>query len=116
MRYIIPNDKTSVAWREPVRNHSRIHNLIEWFAGQDKQHQITWTDIFLLAATGVLFPLTMAFIVLNNGGFPFIITAMAGQVLVFVLNIAAMSTRYKIPAFFLGILIDAAIIITSIFY
>ena len=115
MRYIISNDKTSVAWREPVRSHSMIHNFIEWSAGQDTQHHIAWMGISVLATTGVFFPLTMASIVLNNGGFPLIITAMIALVMVFVLNIAAMSTRYTIPAFLMGILIDAAVIIISIF-
>ena len=116
MRYSISHDKTSVAYRKPVRNHSSSHDFIEWCTNQDKQYHIGWTGVSLVATTAVLFPLTMAFLLLNGASFPLIMSAMISLVLVAVLNLVAMPTRYTIPAFLLGILIDAAVIIISIFY
>ncbi len=116
MRYIIANDRTSIAYREPVKNLSFIGTFFKWTAGQDKNHHIAWIGICLLTTTAVFFPLTMAAIVLNGLHFSLIIVAKLALVMVFVLNLAAMPTRYTIPAFVLGILTDIVIIIISIFY
>ena len=115
MRYIVSNDQTSIAYREPVKAHSLLHTFNAWCTAQDAQHHFGWTGISLLATAAVFFPLTMAFVLVNGAAFPLIITAMVALVLVLVLNLAAMPTRYTIPAFFFGIGIDIAIIATSIF-
>jgi len=116
MLHIISSNKTSIAYRAPAKNHSILYDFTKWCAGQEEQHHIAWTGISMLTTTAVFFPLTMACILSNGSSFPLIITAMISLVMVFVLNLAAMPTQYTIPAFFLGILIDAAVIITTIFY
>ena len=113
MRYSIPDTQTSIAFRAPVKSRSIIYSFFKWSAVQDKQHHIAWTGICLLATTAVFFPLTMAAVLWNGGDFALIITAMIALMLVAVLNLAAMPTRYTIPAFMMGILIDVCIIITS---
>jgi len=116
MGYIISNDKTSITYRSPVKTRSQVHIFIEWATGQDKEHHFAWTGISLLATAAVLFPLTMTFILINGAAFPLMMIAMLALVLVVVLNLAAMPTRYTIPAFFLGALIDTGVIIATIFY
>lgn len=115
MRYITLNDKTPIAYHEPLTNHSLLQRFAAWSAGQEEQHHIAWTGVSLVATAAVFFPVTMAFILLNGAAFPLIVTAMIALVMVVVLNLAAMPTRYTIPAFLLGIGIDAAVIAASFF-
>ena len=116
MSYTISTVKSETRYSIPAKSPSFVSAFFTWSADQDREHHIAWTGISMLATAAVFFPLTMAAIVLNGAHFPLIITAMVALVMVVVLNLAAMPTRYTIPAFVLGILIDAAVIITSILY
>ena len=116
MSYTILTEQSATGYTAPAKRRSFISTFFQWSAGQEAEHHIAWTGVSLLTTTAVLFPLTMASVLLNGAAFPLIITAMAALVLVVVLNLAAMPTRYTIPAFALAILIDVAVIITSIFY
>ncbi len=55
----------------------------------------------------------MAVILMNGAVFGLIVGAMTPLVLVVVTNLAALPTKYTIPFFFLGILIDIALIAMS---
>jgi hypothetical protein len=114
MSYAISRDTNTAGYMAPAKNQSFISVFFQWSARQDADHHIAWAGISMLATTAVFFPLTMASIVLNGAAFPLIITAMVALVLVVVLNLAAMPTQYTIPAFVLGILIDAGVIIASL--
>jgi hypothetical protein len=87
--------------------------FIQWATGEEEQHHIAWVGISILCMTAVFFPLSMSVILLNGAAFGLIITAMISLVLVFITNVASLPTRYTIPVFFLGILIDAGAIIAS---
>ncbi len=65
--------------------------------------------------TAVFFPMTMTAILFHSASFGLIITAMTSLVLVVVTNLAALPTKYIIPFFFLGILIDLVVIALSFF-
>ena len=65
--------------------------------------------------SAVIFPLTMAAILLNGAVFSLIITAIVSLALVVITNLAAMSTRYTIPFLMLGILIAIVAITLSFF-
>ncbi len=92
---------------------SLVSKFIRWATEQDAENHIAWAGISLIATAAALFPFTMAIILINGAVFPLILGAMVSLVLVVALNLAAMPTRYTIPAFLLSILIDAGVIIAS---
>jgi hypothetical protein len=116
MNYLMSNDKIATAYQVPVKNHSAVFAFNQWCANQETKNHIAWTGVSLIVTAAVLFPLTMSFILLNGASFILIIAAMISLVLVSVVNLAAMPTRYTIPIFLTGILIDIVVIAASIFY
>jgi hypothetical protein len=114
MSYTISTTENSNSYQAPAKQTSFISNFFNWAASQEKDHHIEWTGITLFTTAAVFFPLTMAFILFTSGGFGFIIAAMTALVMVVVLNLAAMPTRFTIPAFALAILIDVVVIISSL--
>jgi len=89
--------------------------FIQWATNEDKEHHIAWVGGSVTIMTAIIFPLTMAAILMNSAAFGLIVAAMVSLVLVVTTNLAAMQTRYTIPFFFLGILIDFGVIIASFF-
>lgn len=89
--------------------------FITWATNEDKEHHIGWAGVSMICMAAVFFPVTMSVILFNGAGLGLIIAAMIPLALVITLNLAAMSTRYTIPFFFLGILIDAVVVIASFF-
>ena len=61
--------------------------------------------------TAIFFPLTMAVILQNGASFGLMVAAMVSLTLVVVTNLAALPTKYTIPFFFLGILIDVVTVV-----
>lgn len=64
--------------------------------------------------TAIFFPATMGVILLNGASFGLIIAAMASLVLVVVSNLAALPTKYTLPCYLLGILIDVVAVVLSL--
>ena len=55
----------------------------------------------------------MAAVLVQGASFSLIMAAMVSLALVVITNLAALSTKYTIPFFFLGILIDAGIVVAA---
>jgi hypothetical protein len=94
---------------------STLSRFFKWAAGEDQDRHIGWVGITITVMTAICFPLTMAVVLLNGAVFGLIVAAMVSLVLVVVTNLAALTTRYTIPFFFLGILIDLVVIGFSFF-
>jgi uncharacterized membrane protein (UPF0136 family) len=92
-----------------------ISRFFKWAASEDQERHIGWVGITVTVMTAICFPLTMAVVLLNGAVFGLIVAAMVSLVLVVVTNLAALPTRYTIPFFFLGTLIDLVVIGFSFF-
>ena len=88
--------------------------ILSW-AKDEEKNRIAWLGISITIMTAVFFPITMVSILLHGASFTLIIGSMFSLILVVVPNLAALPTRYTIPAFFTGIVIDIFIIIASFF-
>ena len=88
--------------------------FLNWTKEEEK-NRIAWLGISITMMTAVFFPVTMASILLHGAVFTLIIGAMFSLILVVVPNMAALPTRYTIPAFFTGIVIDIILIGASFF-
>jgi hypothetical protein len=89
---------------------SALSRFFKWAASEDEERHIGWVGITITVMTAICFPLTTAVVLLNGAVFGLIVAAMVSLVLVVVTNLAALPTRYTIPFFFLGILVDLVVI------
>ncbi len=114
MDYVISQGNTKRRYRQ----HSNFllpGQFFRWADGQDAAHRIGWAGASLVVTAAVMFPLTMSAILFNGAAFSLIVGAIISLSTVIVMNLAALPTRYTIPAFFAGILLDAGLIIASFF-
>ena len=113
MTYVSTEPKHSYQYHMSVSKKSIFSRFIQWAADQEKDNHIGWVGATVTSMTAVFFPLTMVIILYNGSGFGLIIAAMVSLVLVVVTNLAAMPTKYTIPAYFIGIMIDIVAIALS---
>jgi hypothetical protein len=97
-------------------NHAEpiLTRFINWSKNEEK-NRIAWVGISIMLITAIFFPVTMASILVHGGTFKLIIGAMFSLILVVVPNLAALPTRFTIPAFFTGVFIDIILIAVSFF-
>jgi len=115
MSYTILQQQHVYGQYETVTRPSLLKRSIAWLKNEERINHVAWVGISITVMSAVLFPLTMAIVLLNGAYFGLIIAAMASLALVVVTNLAALPTTYTIPFLFLGGLIDLAIIVTSFF-
>ena len=113
MTYIVTQPERHQMHVTYKENKTILSRFFQWAADEDRERHIVWVGGTITAMAAVFFPLTMSVVRANGASFGLIIAAMVSLSIVVVANLAAMPTRYTIPLFFLGILIDAAVIITT---
>ena len=115
MSYTILSQQKVYKHYETATRPSAFGRFFKWAENQDKINHVSWVGISVTLMSAVLFPLTMAAVLLNGAAFGLIIVAMAALVLVVVTNLAALPTKYTIPFLFLGGLIDLIVIVATFF-
>jgi len=95
-----------------AQHKTAISRFSAWLNREEK-NRIAWVGISITAMAAVFFPLTMSAILYNGAVFKLIIGAMVSLSLVVITNLAALPTKYTIPAFFLGVGIDIVLIFAS---
>jgi len=93
-------------------NENPLSRFFAWTHREEK-NRIAWVGISITAMSAVFFPVTMSAILFNGAIFKLIIGAMISLALVVITNLAALPTKYTIPAFVLGVVIDIVLIIVS---
>jgi|SRR5450432_2573619 hypothetical protein len=93
-------------------NKSIFSRFYTWTKQEEKNH-IAWVGISITVMTAVFFPITMAAILFNGAVFKLIIGAMISLSMVVIANLASLPTKYTIPAFLAGIVMDVGLIIIS---
>jgi hypothetical protein len=79
----------------------------------DERHHLVWAGISITVMAVLFLPLTMTAILFNGSDFSLIIISMISFALVVITSLSALPTRYTIPAFVAGILIDLLVILAS---
>jgi uncharacterized membrane protein (UPF0136 family) len=103
------------AYQHTPRKISVITRFFDWAAKQDAPYHIGWVGVMVMSMTALFFPLTMAIVLSNGPVFGLIIATMCSLVLVVVSNLASMPTKFTIPFFVLGILMDLVVVVLSFF-
>ncbi len=92
-----------------------VTRLANWAIEEDAKHHVAWVGISITAMAAVFFPVTMFVVLLNGMPFVPMLFAMVSLAMVVVANLAALPTKYTIPIFAIGILIDIAAVVTSFY-
>jgi hypothetical protein len=111
----IPHSEQTYTYHLAKKRPSAVSRFFKWAAGEDMERHIGWVGITVTIMTAIFFPLTMTVILHNGASFALMVAAMVSLTLVVITNLAALPTKYTIPFFFLGILIDVAAIGLSFF-
>lgn len=87
--------------------------FINWCEGQEK-NRFVWLGLALASHGCVLTPITLFAVILSGNLLFFWIMAILAMMTALVTNLAAMPTKYTIPAFLFSILMDLGIIISCL--
>jgi hypothetical protein len=89
-----------------------LTRFLTWTKNEEKNH-IAWMGISITTMSAVFFPITMSAILFNGAIFKLIIGAIFSLAFVVIANLAALPTKYTIPVFLTGIIIDIVLIMAS---
>jgi hypothetical protein len=115
MNFTLPHPELEISYRFPKTKTSYFRSFTKWAAHEDLENHIGWVGISIVSMTAVFFPLTMAAILFNGAAAGLIGIAMLSLIMVVIVNLAALSTRYTIPFLLAGILLDIIAATVSIF-
>jgi hypothetical protein len=115
MNYILPHPELKISYPFPKTRFSYFRSFTKWAANEDIDNHVGWIGIGIVTMTAICFPITMAAILFHGASAALIGIAMVSLVMVVIVNLAALSTRYTIPFLLAGILMDIIAITISIF-
>ena len=86
-----------------------IHQFVDWCEKQEK-NRLLWLAIIITAHGCFITPLTLMFVISSGNSMFFWTLVMAAMGMSLVTNLAALPTKFTIPVFFLGLVIDLVVI------
>jgi hypothetical protein len=95
-----------------IVNKNLPARFLTWIKNEEK-NRIAWAGISITVMAAVFFPITMSAILFNGAIFKLIVGAIISLVLVVITNLAALPTKYTIPALLTGIIMDIVLILAS---
>ena len=107
----IINPTISTVLNQKVTKPSLFSVFIKWCIDQEK-NRFGWLALALAVNGCVLTPITMFAIILSSNSILLWVVTIAAFQLSLVTNLAAMPTKYTIPAFLLNAVIDLVVIIS----
>jgi hypothetical protein len=105
----LPDYKSMQAQKSQVHVIARF---MEWIKKEEKNH-IAWVGASIMVMSAVFFPITITAILLNGAIFTLVMGAVVSLAGVVITNLAALPTKYTIPALMMGILMDIVLIVIS---
>jgi hypothetical protein len=109
----ITHPTISTTYTEKVFNPSLLTRFMQWAEGQEK-YRFGWVAGILAGHGCIITPITLFAIILSGSNLVFFIAAIVAMMASLVTNLAALPTKYTIPAFFISILVDLAIIASCV--
>lgn len=92
---------------------SLFTRFINWCEGQ-QPNRLLWLGVALASHGCILTPITVLAVLLAGANFFLFMLAMVAMGIALITNLAALPTKYTIPAFVLSIVIDVVIVIATI--
>jgi len=115
MNITLPHPELNISYPFSKIKPSYLRSFSKWATREDLENHVGWIGISIILMTAVIFPLTMAAILFNGAAAILIGIAMISLVMVVIVNLAALSTRYTIPFLLAGILMDVIAVLISVF-
>lgn len=109
--YTLTGSKT-FAQTAPERS-SWLSTFLAWAQNQN-ENRITWLAIALTAHGCALTPITVMVVMTTTYNFTLFMAAIGAMALALVTNLAALPTKITIPAFFLSVIADVAIVAAAL--
>jgi hypothetical protein len=113
MSFTVPPSHLMPVYEQARKERTLFSRFFAWAAAEDAPRHIGWVGITVMSMTAVFFPLSLSAILFNGASFGLIIATIVSLVLVVVTNLAALPTKYTIPFFVLGVLIDVVAVVLS---
>lgn len=86
---------------------------MNWCEGQ-QPNRLLWLGVALAGHGCILTPITVLAVLLAGANFFLFMLAMVAMGIALITNLAALPTKYTIPAFLLSIVIDIVIVIATL--
>ncbi|MBK7883718.1 MAG: hypothetical protein IPJ81_07890 [Chitinophagaceae bacterium] len=102
--------KNSAETASKISSWKKIIN----YAEKQEKSRILWTAIGILGHGTIFTIVTLMAIVFTGNLFPLYVIAICNMVMVVVVNLAALPTKYTVPIFFISLLIDCGVIISAL--
>ena len=96
------------------KKQSIVSRFITWCEGQEK-YRFGWLGLILAVHGCVITPITLYIIVSAGNNIAFWGVAMGAMAMSLITNLAALPTKITIPVFIFSIIVDLAVIGTSLF-
>lgn len=109
----ILNPTISTGYSAVATRTSPWTRFMDYCKGQEK-HRLLWLGVILAVHGCILTPMVAMITLVAGPSFTLFMVAMAAMGIALVTNLAAMPTKITIPAFVLSIIIDLAVVISSI--
>jgi hypothetical protein len=101
------------SYKGTASNSTAFSRFITWCEGQEK-NRFVWLGLALAGHGCAITPITLFAIILSGNHIFFWVMAIIAMMTALVTNLAAMPTKYTIPAFLASIVMDLVIIISCV--
>jgi hypothetical protein len=103
----------TISYNQSLEKTSVWSRFINWCTGQ-QENRLLWLAIALAGHGCIFTPITVMIMLFSGLNLTLFILAIIAMGIALVTNLAAMPTRYTIPALVLSLLIDAGVIIAAL--
>ena len=101
------------AYSRAAKKETLVARFFNWCDGQE-QYRLGWLAVIITIHGCVLTPLTVLTLVSTGNNIAFWGITIGAMAMALITNLAAMPTKVTIPIFFLSVLIDIAVVASSI--
>jgi len=98
----------------PVLGITALWNKLLLFSEKQQSNRMLWTAIGIFGHGTVFTPIAMGLVFYTSHIFGLLITVCFSMILVVIVTLAALPTKYVIPVFLLSLLIDVCVIISAL--
>jgi hypothetical protein len=103
----------TTSYREAASHPPVFSKFFNWCTAQN-HNRLLWLGVILAAHGCILTPLTAMIVLIEGAPFALFMLATTAMGRALVTNLAAMPTKYTLPVFALSVLIDIAVVITTL--
>jgi hypothetical protein len=107
------NQSIPATYTERIIKPSIFTRFFEWSTAQN-ENRLLWLGIIIAAQGCILTPLTAMAVYFGGSSLSLFMMAFIAMGIALVTNLAAMPTKYTLPAFILSVIIDLGIVVSSV--